>query len=159
MFWTHLNPLEPPKPPKKSKKVIVRDIKIGAGVLKAIWATPRPLLIGLHAKTRRGGHNVPPPLVIGLISTHQSASKCPPERSWGLAPAISPSAAYPHPAVCTNIVPCSAPRGPGWLDWPSRVLWDVVTMGTTKCFLIYFRRTTLFSILFIYDEKRRPKSC
>ena len=28
----------------------------------AIWATPRPLLIGLYAKNRRGGHNVPPPL-------------------------------------------------------------------------------------------------
>ena len=32
----------------------------------AIWATPRPLLLGLYAKNRRGGHNVPPPLVIGL---------------------------------------------------------------------------------------------
>ena len=28
----------------------------------AIWATPTPLLIGLYAKNRRGGHNVPPPL-------------------------------------------------------------------------------------------------
>ena len=32
----------------------------------AIWANHRPLLIGLYAKNRRGGHNVPPPLVIGL---------------------------------------------------------------------------------------------
>ena len=30
----NLNPLEPPKPPKKSKKVIFRDLKIRAGVLK-----------------------------------------------------------------------------------------------------------------------------
>ena len=34
MFGTHLNPLEPQKNPKKSKKVIFRDLKIGAGVLK-----------------------------------------------------------------------------------------------------------------------------
>ena len=34
MFWTHLNPLESPKPPRKSKKVIFRELKIGAGVLK-----------------------------------------------------------------------------------------------------------------------------
>ena len=27
-----------------------------------------------------------------------------------MAPAISARAAYPHPAVCTNIVPCSAPH-------------------------------------------------
>ena len=83
-----MNPLEPPKLPKKSKKVIFRDLKIRAGVLKvalkyfllvlgqkisagifltytqeksAIWAIPRPLLIGLYAKNRRGGHNVRPP--------------------------------------------------------------------------------------------------
>ena len=29
-----LNPLESPKPPRKSKKVIFRDLKIGAGVQK-----------------------------------------------------------------------------------------------------------------------------
>ena len=29
-----MNPLEPPKLPKKSKKVIFRDLKIRAGVLK-----------------------------------------------------------------------------------------------------------------------------
>ena len=83
-----MNPLEPPKLPKKSKKVLFMDLKIRAGVLKvalkyfllvfgpkifagifltymqeksAIWATPRPLLIGLYAKNHRGGHNVPPP--------------------------------------------------------------------------------------------------
>ena len=34
MFLTHLNPLEPHKTPKKRKKVIFRDLKIVAGVLK-----------------------------------------------------------------------------------------------------------------------------
>ena len=34
MFGTHLKPLESPKPPRKSKKVIFRVLKIGAGVLK-----------------------------------------------------------------------------------------------------------------------------
>ena len=80
MFWTHLNPLEPPKPPKKSKKVIFRDLKIRAGVLKvalkyfllvfgpkfffrhlqsAIWAASRPLLI-IRKKPQGGAHCAPP---------------------------------------------------------------------------------------------------
>ena len=101
MFWTHLNPLESPKPPRKSKKVIFRELKIGAGVLKValkyfllvlgpkIFRRPLPYL---HAgkvsdlghpltppirikceKPQGGGHNVPPPLVIGLKDFHWQA--------------------------------------------------------------------------------------
>ena len=36
---------------------------------------------------------------VDTLSTQLSASKSP-EWSWGLVPAISPRAAYPHPAVC-----------------------------------------------------------
>ena len=88
-----MNPLEPPKPPKKSKKVIVRDIKIGAGVLKIalkyfllvfgpknfrrhlpyLYAgkvsdlgNPKTPPIRIKREKPQGGAQCAPPLVIGL---------------------------------------------------------------------------------------------
>ena len=67
-----------------------------------------------------------------------------------------PRAAYPHPAVCTNIVPCSAPRGPDltgrhgcwemWWQWALR-----------SVFIIFFRREKfndfVFHMIYLWRKK------
>ena len=57
-----------------------------------------------------------------------------------MAPAISASAAYPHPAVCTNIVPCSAPHSltgrhgccEMWGQWSDDFVFNIIYLRRKK---------------------------
>ena len=72
-----------------------------------------------------------------------------------MAPVISSRAVYPHPAVCTNIVPCSAPHSLTgrhgcceiWGQWSDDFVFNIIYLRRNKT-------AKILLILLMYASRR-----